>query len=90
MDFDDVIRTRRSIRGFLDRPVPRALIAEILELAQVSVASLNLSTIYRHLNALQDDSRIAKVMLPGQPLPEAPAAPRLDDSSGHVMSADKK
>ncbi|BBX31515.1 integral membrane sensor signal transduction histidine kinase [Mycolicibacterium mageritense DSM 44476 = CIP 104973] len=30
------------------------------------------------------------VMLPGQPLPEAPAAPRLDDSSGHVMSADKK
>jgi Fur family ferric uptake transcriptional regulator len=40
--------------------------AEILGLAQGSVASLNLSTIYRHLNALQADARIAKVLLPGQ------------------------
>jgi len=40
--------------------------SEILEMAQQSVASLNLSTIYRHLNALQDEARIVKVLLPGQ------------------------
>ena len=40
--------------------------AEILGLAQASVASLNLSTIYRHINALQDEARIVKVLLPGQ------------------------
>jgi Fur family ferric uptake transcriptional regulator len=40
--------------------------AEILALAQSSVARLNLSTIYRHLHALQDEARIVKVLLPGQ------------------------
>ena len=39
---------------------------EILALAQASVASLNLSTIYRQLSALQDEARIVKVLLPGQ------------------------
>lgn len=39
---------------------------EILALAQTSVASLNLSTIYRHINALQHEARIVKVLLPGQ------------------------
>lgn len=39
---------------------------EILVLAQGTVASLNLSTIYRHINALQDEARIVKVLLPGQ------------------------
>ncbi|MES3014526.1 MAG: transcriptional repressor [Pseudomonadota bacterium] len=38
---------------------------EILALAQTTVASLNLSTIYRHINALQDEARIVKVLLPG-------------------------
>ena len=39
---------------------------EILALAQGQVASLNLSTIYRHINALQDEARIVKVLLPGR------------------------
>lgn len=39
---------------------------EILALAQDKVARLNLSTIYRHINALQDEARIVKVLLPGQ------------------------
>lgn len=38
---------------------------EILALAQTSVPSLNLSTIYRQINALQDGGRIVKVLLPG-------------------------
>ena len=40
---------------------------EILALAQASVATLNLSTIYRQLGALQDEGRVAKVVLAGQP-----------------------
>ena len=33
MEFDDVVRSRRSIRGFLKKPVPKALVREILEIA---------------------------------------------------------
>jgi len=33
MEFDEVVKGRRSIRGFLNKPVPKALIREILELA---------------------------------------------------------
>lgn len=39
--FDDVVRGRRSIRGFLDKPVPQALIAEILEVAMRAPSSFN-------------------------------------------------
>lgn len=41
MTFDDVMLGRRSIRGFLDKPVPRELIEEILRLAMRSPSSLN-------------------------------------------------
>jgi len=41
MEFDEVIRARRSIRGFQKRPVPRALIREIIELAMRAPTSLN-------------------------------------------------
>ncbi len=41
MNFDDVIRSRRSIRGFLDKSVPKALVREILELAMRAPTSLN-------------------------------------------------
>ena len=41
MDFDEVIRNRRSIRGYLKKPVPRALIEEILALAVRAPTSLN-------------------------------------------------
>lgn len=60
-------RQRQAVLDAIDHAGRALTPAEILELAQASVASLNLSTIYRHLNALQDDARIAKVMLPGQP-----------------------
>src|SRR3546814_963061 len=39
--FDEVVVARRSIRGFLDKPVPRALIAEILEVAMRAPSSFN-------------------------------------------------
>jgi nitroreductase len=41
MKFDDVIQTRRSIRGFLDKPVPKELIREILTLAMRAPTSYN-------------------------------------------------
>ena len=30
MSFDDAVNTRRSIRGFLDKPVPRKLVEEVI------------------------------------------------------------
>lgn len=41
MQFDDVIQGRRSIRGFLNKQVPKALIREILTLAMRAPTSYN-------------------------------------------------
>ena len=39
--FDDVVLGRRSIRGYLDKPVPRALIEDVLALAMRAPSSMN-------------------------------------------------
>ena len=41
MDFDEVVQGRRSIRGYLKKPVPPALIREVLALALRAPTSLN-------------------------------------------------
>ena len=41
MNYDDVVTGRRSIRGYQDKPVPRALIEEVLALAMRSPSSMN-------------------------------------------------
>jgi nitroreductase len=41
LEFDDVIRNRRSIRGFLPKPVPKALVREVLEIAMRAPTSMN-------------------------------------------------
>lgn len=41
MTYDDVVLGRRSIRGFQDKPVPKALIREVLALAMRAPSSLN-------------------------------------------------
>ncbi|MFC3711092.1 nitroreductase [Sphingoaurantiacus capsulatus] len=41
MDYDDVVLGRRSIRGYQQKPVPRALIEEILALATRAPSSMN-------------------------------------------------
>jgi nitroreductase len=41
MEFDDVLRGRRSIRGYKPDPVPKALIEEILSLAMRAPSSMN-------------------------------------------------
>jgi Fur family ferric uptake transcriptional regulator len=59
-------RQRQAVLEAIDHAGRALTPSEILGLAQRSVASLNLSTIYRHLTALQDEERIVKVLLPGQ------------------------
>ena len=41
MDFDQVVQGRRSIRGYLTKPVPKALVREVLALAMRAPTSLN-------------------------------------------------
>lgn len=41
MNYDEVVRGRRSIRGFLKKPVPRELVREVIELAMRAPSSLN-------------------------------------------------
>jgi nitroreductase len=41
MHYDDVVLGRRSIRGYLPKPVPRKLIEEILQLAMRAPTSMN-------------------------------------------------
>jgi nitroreductase len=41
MEYDDVVRGRRSIRGYKPDPVPKALIREVLGLAMRAPSSLN-------------------------------------------------
>jgi nitroreductase len=41
MEYEDVVAGRRSIRGFLKKPVPKALIEEVLALAMRAPSSLN-------------------------------------------------
>ena len=40
MNFDDVILGRRSIRGYLKKPVPKALVREVLEIATLGGAQV--------------------------------------------------
>ena len=41
MNYEEVVRSRRSIRGYLDKPVSKALVREILEIAMRAPTSLN-------------------------------------------------
>ena len=49
MEFDDVIMGRRSIRGYLDKPVRRELIEEVLALAIRAPSSMNTQPWHFHV-----------------------------------------
>jgi nitroreductase len=49
MDFDDVIMGRRSTRGYLDKPVPRELIEQVLALAMRAPSSMNTQPWHFHV-----------------------------------------
>ncbi|MFL0356891.1 nitroreductase [Erythrobacter sp. GH1-10] len=58
--FEEVVRGRRSIRGYLDKPVPRALIEEILEMAMRSPTSMNTQPWHFHVITGEPLDRIRK------------------------------
>ncbi len=49
MDLDQVMRDRRSIRGFTDQPVSRALLDEIIGLANRAPSSMNTQPWHLHV-----------------------------------------
>lgn len=49
MNLDDAINGRRSIRGFQDKPVPKALLEEIIALANRAPSSMNTQPWHLHV-----------------------------------------
>ena len=49
MKLDQVIQERRSIRGFLDKPVPRELLEDIIALANRAPSSMNTQPWHLHV-----------------------------------------
>jgi nitroreductase len=49
MDFGELVQTRRSVRGFKNAPVPRALIEEILDIAKRAPSSMNTQPWHVHV-----------------------------------------
>ncbi len=49
MEFDELVRTRRSVRGYKNRAVPRALIEEILAVAIGAPSSMNTQPWHVHV-----------------------------------------
>lgn len=49
MEFETLVRTRRSVRGYRPDPVPRALIEEVLEVARGAPSSMNTQPWHVHV-----------------------------------------
>jgi nitroreductase len=58
--YAEVVLGRRSIRGYLKKPVPRALIEEILEMAMRSPSSMNTQPYHFHVITGEPLDRIRK------------------------------
>lgn len=60
MNFDELVRERRSIRGFKPDPVPRELIEEIIDLAVGAPSSMNTQPWHFHVVSGEPLDRIRK------------------------------
>jgi nitroreductase len=49
MDFEELVNTRRSVRGFRAEPVPRAVIEEIIAIAKRAPSSMNTQPWHVHV-----------------------------------------
>src|SRR6201996_6413210 len=49
MDFEELVHTRKSVRGFKTDPVPRAVIEEIIEVAKRAPSSMNTQPWHVHV-----------------------------------------
>ncbi|MBF0108166.1 MAG: nitroreductase [Magnetococcales bacterium] len=74
MDVVEAILDRRSVRGFLDRPVSRETLTSILETARWSPSGVNLQP-WRVVVATGRTLAVLKERLTAQALSGAPAAP---------------
>ena len=60
MTYDEVVLGRRSIRGYLDKPVPREVIEEVLALAVRAPSSMNTQPWHFHVITGEPLSRIRR------------------------------
>lgn len=60
LTYDEVVLGRRSIRGYLDKAVPQALIEEVLALAMRSPSSMNTQPWHFHIIAGEPLDRIRR------------------------------
>ena len=72
MQFDDVVRVRRSIRGYKPDPVPRALIEEVISLAMRAPSSMNTQP-WNFYGSCQGNDRGPKKPLPPHAADQAEA-----------------
>ena len=49
MEFETLVQTRRSVRGYKNEPVPRALIDEVLSVAKGVPSSMNTQPWHVHV-----------------------------------------
>jgi nitroreductase len=49
MEFEALVHTRRSVRGFKAEPVPRTVIEEIIEVAKRAPSSMNTQPWHVHV-----------------------------------------
>src|SRR5258707_5412655 len=49
MDFEELVQTRRSVRGFKQQPVPRAVIEAIIDTAKRAPSSMNTQPWHIHV-----------------------------------------
>jgi nitroreductase len=60
LTYDEVVLGRRSIRGYLDKPVPRELIEEVLTLAMRAPSSMNTQPWHFHVITGEPLNRIRR------------------------------
>ena len=60
MDYNDIVHERRSIRGYMQKPVPRELIEEIIDLAKRAPSSMNTQPWHFHVITGEPLERIRK------------------------------
>lgn len=60
MEFEELVRARRSIRGYQKKPVPREVIAEIIEVAKGAPSSMNTQPWHVHVVTGEPLERIRK------------------------------
>ena len=60
MDYNDIVHERRSIRGYKQKPVPRELIEEIIDLAKRAPSSMNTQPWHFHVITGEPLERIRK------------------------------